>query len=171
MTVSAAKETASFRRVAGRIKAMIDTVKTAIPVEVYLDPRRPAGSRGASNKVIANRLHSKSGNNPMELTDQAHARIQKDLVKHLTDSILSAFKRKRRISLKTIMLIAASDVVKALRARIISGGLGRNPVGYKAAKRRMVATGRATGQYGNPPPFGIQTGGFLKSIRARVKRS
>jgi hypothetical protein len=159
----------AFDRVRKRFKAMVESVKRTLPVEVYLSPARPPGASG-SNVVIAANLKARSGKDPLELPERDRKRIQKALIRQLRESIIGAFKKKKVVSLNTILLIAANDVVKALRARIIGGHLGSNPGPYKLRKRAMVTQGLATSKYGNPPPFGIQTGGFLAAIRARVKR-
>jgi len=145
---------------------MVTAVKNAVPAEVYLDSR----GGGVSNEEIAQKLYRKSGKHPLRLEPRDRKRIQAHLVKRMRKLIVQAFRQRRAPDLGRELQAVAAMVVAALKGRIASGKLGRNPAGYARAKAKAVTEGKATGKYGVPPPFGVRSGRFIDSIKARTSQ-
>jgi len=66
--------------------------------------------------------------------------------------------------IRRIMIGAAMDAAEFARERITKGDLGKNTRRTADYKRRLVAQGKATSRYGDPPPYGVRSGDFVKDI-------
>lgn len=89
----------------------------------------------------------------------------------LADAIEDVMERVARTGrpetdyIRRVMIGASMDVAEWTRERIEKGGLGkRNTRRTAEYKSRLVADGRATREYGDPPPYGIRSGDFIRDI-------
>jgi hypothetical protein len=76
--------------------------------------------------------------------------------------------RPHPLMIKEAVRIATQYLADALIDRIASGRLGVNSPATVQIKLRLIAIGRATTAYGRPPPYGIQTGRFIRNLKVRV---
>jgi len=118
--------------------------------------------RGAFNsqkaKWLAGRNHDPM-EIPRQIRDQVRAIIRAGV---LTFDIAQA---------KSAILRATELAVQWIRRNIQCGGLGRNTAETRKRKVWLVMNGEATGRYGVPPPYGVQTGHMMHSIYRRWRPS
>lgn len=143
-----------MERVTTRLKAVIAGLGALDHIgEVYVEnPRMHA------KKV---RRMAGLGHDPLELPLQVIRASKRRLKKAI-------MRGGRRLVLKALAN-EADYYAGFLRKRIITGKLGTMAPSTISSKMYAVARGAATSKYGRPPPYGVLSGGFLSSIKARVK--
>lgn len=118
--------------------------------EVYID--------GAFNRQKAAWLNGR-GTDPMFVPDNIK-RLAREYIKVGIRSMNEQTGRRTTTA-------AAQMIAKWIRERITTGGLGTNARSTVMHKIWLCSVGLATTQYGVPPPYGVQTGRMVHSIKGR----
>ena len=162
------------RDAANRHKSVRITFKGAGTGEVLVSKRRKLPwekRRAIHGKAIANMLAAK-GHDPFSYPDDVVEESQETISTTYQRAIRRAFRLKRHQlpMIREALRQEAERLAEIARDRVISGKVGRNPPEYRKRKARLVERGRATGEYGTPPPYGVLTGRFVAGFRARWRR-
>ena len=162
------------RDAAGRAKSVRITLRYAGTGEVLVSRRRKESwesGRAFHGKAIANRLAAR-GHDPFAYPQEVAAEVSGEIARQTTRAIEGAWRsrRHRLQTIRTAVRQGAEFLSTWARQNIERGQLGENTARYRAIKHNLIRRGRATGRYGDPPPFGVLTGRFLEGIRARWRR-
>ena len=115
---------------------------------------------------IANFLASK-GHDPFDYppgdVEFVGSAIEEEVAEALEDAYRTGRSQKMRI--KRVLDAGARHLRDAAKEQIEEGRLGKNKHNYRLRKMRRVKDGIYTDEYGNPPPYGVATGQFVKGIR------
>lgn len=157
---------------ARRAAAVRDTVAGAGVGEVVCS-RRPKeswerGKRVPHGSFIANLLR-RQGHDPFAYPDDL-ARQARDTITSETQRAIErawAEQRSEQDTVRAALLRAAEILATGTQERLRTGALGQSTGGYAKQKKRLVARGRGTADYGDPPPVGVLSGRFAAGIRAR----
>lgn len=173
----------TIRRNNLRYKAIIETLKRSGMGEVITSKRAKMPHERASKrkkregkKVVHGRLIAwilkKSGHDPFEYDRGALSEAMEIInrgVVHAIDKAADTSKDESAI-IKAALLEMTDVLVNDVFERVTQGKLGRNRQRTIRRKKQMVKDGIATTEFGNPPPFGVLTGRFIKGVRRRWRQ-
>jgi hypothetical protein len=175
-----------------QIKLDIDQVRQGLDAAAKTVMRPPIGKvvvsarkkmkhekkRAVHGKAIANFMRTQ-GKDPFATDSDVISDVTEEFNDNVQIAIETAYSiRKQQKALIRIAVIQAARLLAAAaKEKIITGGLGekKTPSGKKrqsffALMRWRINTGRSTGRYGFPIPYGIDTGRFVEGIRALPRK-
>lgn len=123
--------------------------------------------KAVHGRAIANMLADR-GRDPFDYDLPVVKEVTDFLESEIQDAKGKAFRtgRPRRSQVRGALRAGAEFLARAAYRKIVRGRLGKNPSGYRERKKRRVKSGRYTRAFGNPPPYGVATGRFVRGIRA-----
>ncbi len=171
----------SIRRNNKRLTAIRRTMQETGEGEVLVSRRiKVPGDtqRAVHGRAIANIMRTR-GKDPFEYPGHVRDTAERLVKRGVTTAREKAYRqgRSRRRDVRNTLEGAAQFLADWARINIQRGGLGQKPRRRKWTDRQVRAywrsearRRRATTRYGNPPPYGVRTGQFVKGIRARWRR-
>ena len=114
--------------------------------------------RGAFNKQKAEWLKWR-GHDPLATTTEWRANARRLIREGLATADAQLIRQS--------LLRAAQYLVQRIRERITTGMLGTNTAVTRKIKHWKVMHGLATARYGDPPPYGVETGHMVHSMIAK----
>lgn len=106
---------------------------------------------------------------PFEIEPEYESEIREILDHEFKGAMIFAYDTgvPQKNSAKNAVIRATQDLKNRVVKNIADGGLGQNPPRYRRRKLRLQALGKIGNRFGRPPPLGVLTGRWLRSIGAR----
>jgi hypothetical protein len=172
MRIDSAKLKADLAKVTGAMDAIVETERTAGEGWVMTSMRRKLRSeqrRAVHGRVIAAMMR-REGHDPFAYSSAVTGDVQESISVETSDALDDAYRTGRPQSsrMRHLFTGAAQHLAEWVRDNITSGRLrpGRTaPVWIRRINKQRAARGLVTLEWGNPPPYGVRSGRFVKGIR------